>query len=188
MTNISLECTYPTCTMGLGETKWKTVATDKSLVGVLLHGHLLAHEQTYVQVVRATWKPNTPIPDQTPMKLASDGTTPVNQDDQVKLEQLQLTSQAPEVKIRGTCWRCAQGGHHGNTTPEILQKTFKAFHHTCTKCGRLGHFAKRCKPQVTGVCWRCAQGGHHGNSEPEILKKMCQAFANNCTKCHRPGH
>ena len=103
-------------------------------------------------------------------------------------------------KIRGICWRCAPGGHHGNAEPEILKKVCKAFNHTCTKCGRIGHFAKRCKPRgpaspmlptdlvthkIRGVCWRCAQEGHRGNAEPKILKQVCQAFNNKCTKCKK---
>ena len=110
--------------MGPGKTKWKTIATNKSLVGLLLQGRLLAHEQTYVQVVRASWKPNTSIQDQIRMhadeavKLVSDGTgKPVNQCDEE-------SSQAPEVKIRGVCWRYAQRGHHGNVNSQRIYEEF----------------------------------------------------------------
>ena len=66
--------------------------------------------------------------------------------DLAKLGQPTLASQALEVKIKGTCWRCSQGGHYGNAEPEILKKVCKAFNNKCTKCEKVGHFAKQCKP------------------------------------------
>ena len=67
--------------------------------------------------------------------------------DLAKLGQPTLASQALEVKIKGTCWRCSQGGHYGNAEPEILKKVCKAFNSKCTKCEKVGHFTKQCKPR-----------------------------------------